>query len=290
MSASSYYVPPQSKLPFYTALALFFFVIGLTFILNTAQSVAPFVVAAVSLAFVVGLSYLWFSAVVHENVTHLHSAQMDRSYRLSMLWFISTEVLFFGAFFAALFHTRLVSLPWLAGELGREYNTVLWDQFVYTWPLLSNPDSSVFSNPKGIIDPLGLPLLNTILLITSSFTVSFAHHALKANHRNQVIGWLFVSVILGAVFLFFQGEEYIEAYKHYGLTLDSGIYGSTFFLLTGFHGMHVTLGAIMLFIIMLRVIRGHFTPKQHFGFEAVSWYWHFVDVVWIGLFLFVYLL
>lgn len=290
MNTSSYYVPPQSKLPFYTAAALFALVIGLTMVLTTDLAVIPFIIAAIAVASVMALSYIWFSAVVNENLTNLHSDQMDRSYRWGMFWFITTEVLFFGAFFATLFHTKLVSLPWLAGELGREYNTILWEQFVYTWPLLSNPNPEIFSGPKGIIDPLGLPLVNTILLISSSFTVSFAHHALKSNHRRQVVWWLLASILMGAIFLFFQGEEYVEAYQHYSLTLDSGIYGATFFILTGFHGMHVTLGAIMLTVILLRVMRGHFTPEKHFGFEAVSWYWHFVDVVWIGLFLFVYLL
>jgi len=290
MSTSSYYVPPQSKLPFYTSAALFALIIGLTLVLNTDATVVPFVIAAIALACVIVLSYVWFATVVNESRTNLHSEQMDRSYRWGMFWFITTEVLFFGAFFATLFHTRLVSLPWLAGELGREYNTIIWEQFVYTWPLLSNPDNSLFQGPKQVIDPLGLPLVNTILLVSSSFTVSFAHHALKAGHRSKVAWWMLASIIMGIIFLFFQGEEYFEAYQHYGLTLNSGIYGSTFFILTGFHGLHVTLGTIMLTVILIRVLRGHFTPEKHFGFEAVSWYWHFVDVVWIGLFIFVYLI
>ena len=131
---------------------------------------------------------------------------------------------------------------------------------------------------------------NTLLLVSSSFTVTFAHHALKKNHRGPLKLWLAATVALGACFIVLQAYEYHEAYSELGLTLGSGIYGATFFMLTGFHGAHVTIGAIMLSIMLIRIIRGHFDADKHFGFEAASWYWHFVDVVWIGLFIFVYVL
>jgi len=146
--------------------------------------------------------------------------------------------------------------------------------------------------PLGESSPVGKFLernrVNTLILLTSGFTVTMAHHALKKNQRPMLTAWLLATVALGFIFVYLQIEEYKEAYQHLGLTLGSGIYGSTFFMLTGFHGMHVTLGAIMLTVIAIRSMRGHFTPKNHFGFEAVAWYWHFVDVVWLGLFIFVY--
>ena len=129
-----------------------------------------------------------------------------------------------------------------------------------------------------------------MILLTSGITVTLAHHALKKNDRSKLIIWLLATVALGFLFVYYQIEEYMEAYQHLGLTLGSGIYGSTFFMLTGFHGMHVTLGAIMLTVIMFRAMKGHFKPENHFGFEAVAWYWHFVDVVWLGLFIFVYVI
>ena len=139
-----------------------------------------------------------------------------------------------------------------------------------------------------VMPPLGLPLINTVLLLSSSITVTIAHHALLARKRTQLAVFLAATFILGFIFVYLQGVEYIHAYQDLNLKLTSGIYGSTFFMLTGFHGMHVTIGAIMLTIIFFRVLKGHFTPDKHFAFEAVAWYWHFVDVVWIGLYVFVY--
>jgi cytochrome c oxidase subunit 3 len=148
----------------------------------------------------------------------------------------------------------------------------------------------LFPPPKEVIDPWHLPLINTILLVTSSFTVTFAHHALRKNKRGPLKAWLALTILLGVTFLGFQAEEYIHAYKELGLTLGSGIYGATFFMLTGFHGAHVTMGALILTVMLVRILRGHFDADHHFGFEAAAWYWHFVDVVWIGLFTFVYVL
>ena len=136
----------------------------------------------------------------------------------------------------------------------------------------------------------GVPLLNTLILLTSGVTVTIAHHALRAGQRAKLVAFLGATVALGVLFVFFQAMEYGHAYSELNLTLGSGVYGSTFFMLTGFHGMHVTLGAIMLTVIFFRCLRGHFDKDHHFGFEAVAWYWHFVDVVWLGLFLFVYVL
>ena len=193
-----------------------------------------------------------------------------------------------AAFFGALFYTRLYGLPWLGGDGdGALTNNLLYGGYEASWPT---------NGPGGIggafqtIPAWGVPLLNTLILLSSGVTITIAHHALRGGNRKQLLIWLGATVLLGASFLYFQAHEYIEAYTHNNLTLGSGVYGSTFFMLTGFHGMHVTLGAIMLTIIWLRCARGHFTRDHHFAFEAVAWYWHFVDVVWLGLFLFVYVL
>jgi cytochrome c oxidase subunit 3 len=205
--------------------------------------------------------------------------------------------MFFAAFFGALFYARMLAVQWLGGEgekgLTGDY---LWPEFQPTWPVVINPDPNIFQNPGESMAAPGslsgwleyLPFYNTVILLTSSFTVHFAHTAIKNHDRGKLLTWLGISVLLGIVFLVLQVEEYLHAYTELGLTLSSGIYGSTFFLLTGFHGFHVTLGTFILLIQLLRAFRGHFQHDDCFGFEAASWYWHFVDVVWVMLFLFVY--
>ena len=298
MSTANYYVPAQSKWPIITALAIGLFLYGFALMLyNSASGAAGQSSSIVSIGMftigALGLIYVffgWFGNVIQESNLGLYSKQMDDSFRISMVWFIFTEIMFFAAFFGALFYTRYLALPWIAAEGHKAMNFLLWPNFIAGWPLFENPDNTLFKAPSGIIDPFRLPLINTILLLTSSFTLSYAHNALKENKRNSVIPWLGLTVILGVVFLYLQGTEYVHAYRDLGLTLDSGVYGSIFFLLTGFHGLHVTIGTIGLFVILMRIIKGHFNKDNHFGFEAVSWYWHFVDVVWLLLFVSVYIL
>jgi len=134
----------------------------------------------------------------------------------------------------------------------------------------------------------GIPAINTLLLLSSGVTITIAHWALKENRRGQLVLFMAFTIALGVLFIALQAFEYSHAYSELNLKLSTGAYGSTFFMLTGFHGLHVTIGAIMLLVVWLRVLRGHFTPDRHFAFEAVAWYWHFVDVVWLGLFIFVY--
>jgi cytochrome c oxidase subunit III len=165
-------------------------------------------------------------------------------------------------------------------------NEVLWPSFQAIWPLLETPDGTKTEQMGWF----GLPLINTIILLVSSVTCHMAHVALEANKRGALKAWLGLTVLLGCVFLFLQVEEYIHAYTEMGLTLQSGVYGNTFFMLTGFHGFHVTIGTLILFIMLLRIMKGHFSPDNHFAFQAGSWYWHFVDVVWVMLFFFVYIL
>lgn len=285
--ASHYYVPHHSRWPFLGSIALFITMIGIASWfseLGTWGKPAFFF----GLALIVGVLFGWFSDVVRESVRGNYNKQVDTSFRMGMIWFIFSEVMFFGAFFGALFYARQLAMPWLGGEGdGVMTNALLWPQFSAAWP--SNGPGAI-GGVYQTIPAWGLPLLNTLILLTSGMTVTIAHHALKAGHRKQLLVFLGLTVLLGSLFLFFQAEEYIHAYKELNLTLGSGIYGSTFFMLTGFHGAHVTLGTIMLAVIWFRCLKGHFSKDQHFAFEAVAWYWHFVDVVWLGLFLFVYVL
>ena len=293
-SHENYYVPAQSKWPIVASIGLLTTVYGLGTWFNDlkaerAESNGPlvFFIGGLILAYML---FGWFGNVIRESRGGLYSAQMGRSFRWGMSWFIFSEVMFFAAFFGALFYVRHFVGPWLGGDGDKGVANMLWPGFEFTWPLLNNPDPKLFPAPSGVISAWGLPLLNTILLVTSSFTVTFAHHALKKNQRKALKIWLALTVLLGVTFLFFQVEEYVHAYQELGLTLGSGIYGATFFMLTGFHGAHVTMGALILTVILVRVLKGHFDADQHFGFEAASWYWHFVDVVWLGLFIFVYVL
>jgi cytochrome c oxidase subunit 3 len=228
----------------------------------------------------------WFGTVISESQGGLYNDQVDHSFRMGMFWFIFSEVMFFAAFFGALFYARTMSVPWLGGDSNNFFtNLLLWEGFEASWP--TNGPAEV-GGEFEVMGPFGLPLINTAILLTSSVTVTIAHHALIAGQRGVLTAFLALTFILGFIFVFLQGYEYIHAYEDLNLKLTTGIYGSTFFMLTGFHGMHVTIGAIMLLIIWLRVIKGHFTATNHFAFEAVAWYWHFVDVVWIGLYVFVY--
>jgi cytochrome c oxidase subunit 3 len=228
----------------------------------------------------------------------MNNAQLKKSYVWGMGWFIFSEVMFFAAFFGALFYVRALVVPWMGGEGDKGViGDYLYPAFEATWPVVVNPNAELFVNPGESMASPGvmnwgayLPFYNTVILLTSSVTVHFAHDAIIAQDRKKIVRWLALTVFLGVVFLILQVEEYIHAYNELGLTLDSGIYGSTFFLLTGFHGFHVTMGTFILFVQLVRAIKGHFAANDCFGFESASWYWHFVDVVWVGLFLFVYVL
>ncbi len=279
-----YFVPEPSVWPFLLTLGLVALLGGTASFLEDG-GIGPVPVWA-GLALAISIIYLWFRGVARESEGGLYGAQVDRTYRWSMSWFIFSEVMFFGAFFGALFYARGLSLPWLGGE-GAKLSThlILWPGFEAVWP--SNGPAGIGGDFETI-PAFDVPLVNTLILLTSGVTITMAHHALKESKRTACILWMWATVALGCAFLFFQVEEYIHAYNDLNLTLGSGIYGSTFFMLTGFHGMHVTLGTLMLAVITLRLMKGHFKPDSHFGFEGVAWYWHFVDVVWIGLFIVVY--
>jgi cytochrome c oxidase subunit III len=289
--APRYHVPHSSPWPIIGSFALFVTAFGAgSFIHQTTDKFvaegsfgAP--IFYFGLALIAFMMFGWFGVVIKESVKGMNSGLLDRSYRMGMAWFIVSEVMFFAAFFGALFYARIISVPWLAGAGSNlETHVLLWPDFADTWPLFMTPGGTA----TQAMAAWGLPFVNTVILVSSSVTVTFAHWALKKNQRIPLQVWLALTVILGATFLALQAVEYVHAYNELGLSLGSGIYGSTFFMLTGFHGAHVTMGTIMLAIMLLRCFKGHFTPDNHFAFEAVSWYWHFVDVVWLFLFTFVY--
>src|SRR5687767_13171469 len=288
--AGKYYVPHSSKWPIIGSAAFFTLLLGVIALLNhwlPAWAMIP------GFALVVYMFIGWFGNVIAENQQGIYGMDVDRSFRMGMMWFIFSEVMFFAAFFGALFYARSISVPWLGGEGTKVIgNELLHPGFENAWPT-NGPAKLGPGGPRGegtfdIIPAFGLPAVNTIILLLSGVTVTIAHHALRAGNRMVLNVFLAATFILGFLFVYLQATEYAEAYKHLGLTLSTGIYGSTFFMLTGFHGFHVTLGAIMLVCIWLRTMNGHFTPERHYAFEAVAWYWHFVDVVWLGLFVFVY--
>jgi cytochrome c oxidase subunit 3 len=282
--SQAYYVPHGSNWPIVGAVGLFLLMLGLSTTLN-GVGFGP-VLAWTGVAVVVVMIVGWFSTVINESEGGTYNRQVDRSFRMGMTWFIISEVMFFAAFFGALFYARQLAVPWLGGESNNFFtNLLLYPGYENSWP--TNGPGAI----GGEFQPmaaLGLPALNTAILLTSGVTITIAHHALKDNNRT-VLNWgLFATFTLGFLFVILQAYEYHHAYEAMNLKLSTGIYGSTFFMLTGFHGMHVTLGATMLVVIWVRCLKGHFTPTQHFGFEGVAWYWHFVDVVWLGLYIFVY--
>jgi cytochrome c oxidase subunit 3 len=280
-----YYVPEPSPFPALASLGLFFVILGATFWVNDiAWGKYSLLAGMVIWLFTL---FQWFSASVAESESGMYGRKIDLSFRWSMSWFIFSEVMFFGAFFSALWWARAHSVP----MLGSLDNALLWPDFKAVWPSVA---AGVTASPAGIIEPFQtmtpfwLPTINTALLLSSGVTLTIAHHALIANQRAKTITFMWLTVALGLVFLFVQGYEYFHAYNDLNLKLTSGMYGSTFYMLTGFHGFHVFLGMLMLLFITLRLQKGHFTPEKHFGFEGAAWYWHFVDVVWLGLYILVY--
>ncbi|TAK77035.1 MAG: cytochrome c oxidase subunit 3 [Gammaproteobacteria bacterium] len=292
-----YFIAEPSFWPIIGSTGLFCTVFGLVQTLH--ESVwGPYIMVA-GILILLTTMFGWFGHVIKESLAGLHSAQMDKTYRWGMLWFIVSEVALFGVFFLALFYVRIFSVPTLGGapvdfttELmlttGLTTHHYLWPNFQSLWPLLKNPNPQLFQGPERVVYTWGLPALNTFILLSSALTVTWAHWGLKKGKHKQLIIGLIFTILLGCIFESFQAYEYTEAYLHYHLTLASGIYGSTFFTLTGLHAAHVSIGVIMLTVILIRSLKGHFLPEHHFAFEAVSWYWHFVDVVWLFLFVFVY--
>lgn len=280
-----YFVPEPSRHPASAALGLFFVILGASQWVNDVDWGKYSL--ALGLVILCSVLFQWFSDAIAESEGGQYGRRIDISYRWSMSWFIFSEVMFFGAFFTALWWGRAHSIP----EAGSLENALLWPGFKSVWPSVA---AGVTGSPANIVEPfttmspLWLPTINTALLLSSGVTLTVAHHALIDGHRGRTVTFMWLTVLLGVTFLFVQGFEYYHAYTEYNLKLTSGIYGSTFFMLTGFHGFHVFVGMLMLLFTTLRIQKGHFTPSRHFGFEGAAWYWHFVDVVWLGLYVLVY--
>ena len=291
MSASThgktpyYFVPGPSSYPALAAFGLFWIVLGAGQWINGAEWGRYSLMFGFAWLFVI--LFRWFSTAIGESEGGQYGHKVDLSFRWSMSWFIFSEVMFFGAFFSALWWMRVHSVP----ALGDPETALLWPDFKAAWPS-TTPGAT--ASPAGIVEPFQtmtpfwLPTINTALLLSSGVTITIAHHALQVGNRARTIAFMWMTVLLGLVFLFVQGYEYAHAYSELNLKLTSGAYGSTFFMLTGFHGFHVFVGMLMLFFITLRLQKGHFSTERHFGFEGAAWYWHFVDVVWLGLYILVY--
>ena len=278
--APYYYVPDSSPHPARASVSLLVTMLGAASWVNGIE-LGKWAVLVGILSLITVL-YFWFGDAISEEEAGLNSKRVDVSYRWSMSWFIFSEVMFFAAFFGALWYIRTVTTPWL-GDL--DHRLLLWPNFVPTWPNLG---------PAGVVpafqtmSPFWLPTINTALLLSSGVTLTISHHALRENHRGKSEFWLFLTIVLGVTFVVCQAFEYYHAYHELNLKFSSGAYGSLFFMLTGFHGFHVIMGATMLTVMLIRMLKGHFTANNHFGFEGAAWYWHFVDVVWLGLYIFVY--
>jgi cytochrome c oxidase subunit 3 len=278
-----YYVPHGTRWPIVGSVGLFLIVSGAALLMIQSSGGVPMMLAGVAVLLV--MLFGWFGTVIRESERGAYNSQVDASFRWGMSWFIFSEVMFFAVFFGTLFYARQLIVPWLAGE-GNNFFThfFLWDGFENVWPTAGPGRDDDFE----LMPAWGIPAVNTGILLSSGVTITIAHHMLREGKRRGLTVWLAATWLLGAIFLGLQADEYVHAYTELNLRLDTGIYGTTFFMMTGFHGLHVTLGTIMLIVIWFRVLRGHFTPERHFAFEATAWYWHFVDIVWLGLFVFVY--
>ncbi len=289
-SENQYYVPHGSIYPSILSVGLLSLASGFIFNMNNLHFGKWMMYLGA--AIIIAMTFKWMGSVITESLTGQYKSWEDKSFRIGMIVFICSEVAFFAAFFGALFYMRVLSVPDLAGY---DADITPYKDFLSSWPSLG-PGGNVLGTeyvPPADFKPMhwnGLPLINTILLLSSGATITWAHWGLIKNKRNQLVIGMALTVLLGVIFLACQAMEYHEAYTEMGLTLGSGAYGATFFMLTGFHGFHVLLGTTMLIVILIRCMKGHFTPEHHFGFEGVAWYWHFVDVVWLGLFIFVYML
>jgi cytochrome c oxidase subunit 3 len=284
MSSSNggYYLPAPSHWPIVGSVGMFLLLFGFASFLHGSSSLVMIAGAVVIIFMLFG----WFGTVINESLSGKYNNQVDTSFRMAMGWFIFSEVMFFAAFFGALFYARMWAIPWLGGGSNNVMtNELLWPAFEAVWPTNGPGEVGGTFQPMGA---WGIPAINTLILLSSGVTITWAHWGLKKGDRTQLILGLMATVALGFLFISLQAYEYYHAYHELNLKLTSGMYGTTFYMLTGFHGLHVTLGAIMLFVVMIRAMKGHFTEEHHFAFEAAAWYWHFVDVVWLGLFVFVY--
>ncbi|MBE9610492.1 cytochrome c oxidase subunit 3 [Chitinilyticum piscinae] len=275
-----YFVPAPSRWPAVGAIALFCLGLGAALAINAVP--AGWLLLASGGGLLLWMLFGWFGDVIAESESHAYGPQVGWSFRWGMAWFIFSEVMFFAAFFGALFYTRSIAVPELGGS-GLSHD-LLWPRFSAEWPQQTGPSVASYT-PMGAH---GIPSINTAILLSSGATLTWAHWALLKGQRLQLISGLVITVYLAALFLALQAAEYHHGFAELNLTLASGAYGATFYLLTGFHGLHVLVGSLLLCVILARSARGDFDERHHFAFEAAAWYWHFVDVVWLLLFVTVY--
>ncbi len=284
---NNYFIPEPSKWPIIAMLSILLLLLGSALSFNDV-SVGNYMIVF-GFALLAYMFHGWFSEVIGESLSGKYGEQEDNSFRQGMFWFIASEFFFFLCFFGSLYYLREIAVGWLSGEgylaATQEFLYPAFEGAAAAWPT-AGPE--LVGGAFESMGPTGVPLINTALLLTSGVTLTIAHHALKKENNSGLVLWMWATIALGLTFVGFQAYEYIHAYGELNLTLGTGVYGSTFYILTGFHGFHVVMGSIMLIVIALRSAKRHFTPKHHFAFEAVAWYWHFVDVVWLGLFIFVY--
>lgn len=287
-----YYIPEPSRWPIITAVGIFTMLIGFILFVNDMGPGGIVMTAGTLIVFYIFFG--WFGDVIDENLKGQYNSDVSTSFRQGMFWFITSEVFFFITFFACLYYFREIAIPSLSGTGHQPASGLLWEGFKDVWPLINLPGEintntgTTYTPPTEAMGAGGLPLYNTIILLSSGVTLTWAHWGLKKESKSQLVWGLILTVTLGLIFFGVQGYEYYHAYTEMNLKLTSGIYGSTFYMLTGFHGFHVTIGTIMLIVMTVRAYKDHFTEENHFAFEAVAWYWHFVDVVWIALYIFVY--
>jgi cytochrome c oxidase subunit III len=270
-----YHLVNPSPWPFVGAMAAFIMAIGAVMWMHGGTSI----VVALGFAGVLYTMFMWWRDVIKEAHAGDHTPVVSLHLRYGMLMFIASEVMFFVAWFWAFFDASLFSGETIQAARGLATGGI--------WP--PSPIVDGVAKPTLVFDAFHLPLLNTLILLTSGTTVTWAHHSLLNNDRKGLIWGLVLTVVLGALFTCVQAWEYGHAMFAFSREHGGDIYGSTFFMATGFHGFHVLVGTIFLLVCLIRAWNGDFTPKQHFGFEAAAWYWHFVDVVWLFLFACIYI-
>lgn len=275
----------RSAWPLLGTGALLLLVIGALRVLHAQPWASPPLLAGALL--LAWMLYGWFGAVIRDAGPAGEAG--DRALRWGMAWFIASEAALFAALFGALIYARWLAVPWLAGAGDHDFTrALLWPGFRPDWPPLPTPEPGAYRQPSGQVNMLGVPLVITLVLLASAYAVTWAQWGLQRSRRGRFVAGLVLTIALGAVFLGFQLHEYWLNDRQLNLGPASGIYGATFYALTGFHCAHVTVGLIALAVMLRRALRGDFAPEDHFGFEATAWYWHFVDVVWLWLYVLVY--
>ena len=285
-----YYIPNSSPYPLVGTIGIFLLLFG--FVNWIHEETWGMYCALAGLIIFIGVLCFWFRRIIKEYRTGLSTAaQVQRAYRWGVFWFLFTEALFFFGLFFALFYVQVFGIKWLAGEgHGAVTHLMLWPNFQHGWPVMSLPNPNQYTGPAEGPNPWGIPLLNTLVILISVFTITMARKATFEMKRKKMLSYQMATILLAVVFLVLQGFEYYYAYTEEMLKLGSGIYGNIFYFMTGFDGLHVVAGIIMLLVIFFRMKRGDYDSQRNLGVRLISWYWYFVAIVWILLFLFLYII